>query len=188
MDVRELKEILKRIEELYAAGGASTAANDLRAVARLLEGYEDKSVETFIRETSGSLDRPVERERLPAPFADELIAMYSRRLLTAGIDQAAFDEALKELDESEAGKNEWAAIANRYRNAPTKRTPCLQVQIYPRCSDGNTRRPYRTTGSEQQALDHRSAHEVAPSGLIHEGAHRPGRSLGRTPAHVLAFR
>jgi len=122
MDVRELKEILKRIEELYAAGGASTAANDLRAVARLLEGYEDKSVETFIRDTSASLDRPVERERLPAPFADELIAMYSQRLLTAGIDQAAFDEALKDLDESEAGKDEWAAIANRYRNAPTKRT------------------------------------------------------------------
>ena len=122
MDVRELKKILKRIEELYAAGGADAAANDLRAVARLLEGYEDKSVEAFIADTKASLDKPVERERLPAPLGDELVAIHSDRLLTAGIDQAAFDGALKELDESEAGKDEWAAIANRYRNAPTKRT------------------------------------------------------------------
>ena len=122
MDVRELKEILKRIEELYAAGGASTAANDLRAVARLLEGYEDKSVKAFIADTKASLERPVERDRLPAPLGDELVAVHSDDLLAAGIDPAAFDTALKELDESEAGKDEWAAIANRYRNAPTNRT------------------------------------------------------------------
>jgi hypothetical protein len=122
MDVKELKEILKRIEELYAAGGADTAANDLRAVARLLEGYEDKSVEAFITDTKESLDRLVERESLPAPLGDELVAIHSDRLLAARIDQVAFDAALAKLDESEAGKAEWAAIANRYRNAPTKRT------------------------------------------------------------------
>ena len=67
--------------------GADTAANDLRAVARLLEGYEDKSVEAFITDTKESLDRLVERESLPAPLGDELVAIHSNRLLAAGIDQ-----------------------------------------------------------------------------------------------------
>jgi hypothetical protein len=120
MDVRELKEILKRIEELYAAGGASTAAKDLRAVARLLEGYEGKNLETFIADTKAFLEKP--KEGSSQTTDDEMVASSADRLLAAGIDQAAFDAALKELDESPAGKNEWAAIANRYRNAPTNAT------------------------------------------------------------------
>jgi hypothetical protein len=120
MDVRKLKAVLHQIEELYSAGGAATAAKDLRSVARLLDGYEETSVEAFIAETKVLLDKP------PAPASSQidvaLVSRYSDRLLEAGTDEAKFEAALKELDEARGGKGEWAAIANRYRNAPTNGT------------------------------------------------------------------
>jgi hypothetical protein len=119
VDVGELKAVLHQIEELYSAGGAAAAAKDLRSVARLLDGYEGKSVEAFIADTKVLLDKPA----LASSQIDEaLVLRYSDRLLEAGVDEAKFEAALKELEKARAGKGEWAAIASRYRNAPTNGT------------------------------------------------------------------
>jgi hypothetical protein len=118
MEIRELKRALERIRSLYAAAGVTSAAKDLRGVAQLLEGHDDKSVENFIAETSELLNRA--SGRTTATVDEERVAIHVDRLLAAGIDQAAFDTALGKLDSDDlVGKGEWAAIANRYRNAPT---------------------------------------------------------------------
>jgi hypothetical protein len=124
MNVTELKAVLHRLEELYVAGGASAAAKDLRSIATLLEGHENKSLDAFIDETRSLLDRPKGPAPAPKPATNnELVASYSDRLLTADIDQSKFDSILAELDKDKrTSRHEWFAIANRYRNAPTNGT------------------------------------------------------------------
>jgi hypothetical protein len=120
MDIKQLKSALERIESLYAAAGAASAAKDVRSVARLLDGHEGQSVEEFIAETNELLNRA---SPPTAAVDEERIARHANRLLAAGVDQNAFDTELRELDNDVSiGKVEWAAIANRYRNAPTNGT------------------------------------------------------------------
>ncbi len=122
MNVAELKAVLERLEDLYAAGGATAAAKDLRSIASLLDGYESKSVDTFIAETRDLLDRPKTSTVKPSAKA-ELVVLYSDKLLAAKTDQRGFEAAMFEMDDdSRVGKLEWFGIANRYRNEPTKGT------------------------------------------------------------------
>ena len=120
MDIKELKRALERLEDLYAAAGAAAAAKDLRSVSKLLDGHDAKSVDAFISETNELLAQSTGRK----PAADQArVDIHADRLLAAGIDQEKFDAALAELDGDDAlGKLDWAAIANRYRNAPTNAT------------------------------------------------------------------
>lgn len=121
MNIKELKAALERIESLYAAAGATSAAKDLRSVASLLEGHDEKSVEAFIAETNEVLAKASSPKTAVAD--EERVSYHANRLLAAGIDQATFDLALVELDRDDSvGKPEWAEIANRYRNAPTNGT------------------------------------------------------------------
>lgn len=121
MTVEQLKKILERIEDLYAAAGSISAAKDLRGVAQLLEGHESKTVDAFIDETNELLSRSPPTKRGAVDGA--LVSCHSDRLLAAGIDSAAFDAALAQMDNDlSLGKPEWAAIANRYKNAPTNGT------------------------------------------------------------------
>ncbi len=121
MDVKELRAALERIESLYAAAGSTAAAKDLRSVADLLEGYEEKRVETFIAETKEILDKPAATRTSTVDL--ERVTRHADQLLAADIDQVAFDKALGQLDADPlVRKGEWAAIANRYRNAPTNGT------------------------------------------------------------------
>jgi hypothetical protein len=119
MKTDEFKAILKRLEELYAAAGTAGPANDIRSVARLLDGSEGKTLDEFIAETRALLESP--RSQPAATSADhELVAKYSARLLEAGTDQAAFDATLGALDvDHQLKPADWYAIANRYRNAPS---------------------------------------------------------------------
>jgi len=121
MNVTELKAVLKRLEELYSAGGASGAAKDLRTIAGLLDGHEAKSLDTFIEETRSLLDQSKAAPARAKPNTNEqLVAGYSNRLIEAGTDQAHFEPILAELDmDKRTTRAEWFAIANRYRNAPT---------------------------------------------------------------------
>jgi hypothetical protein len=51
------------------------------------------------------------------------VSTHADRLLAAGIDATAFDLALAKLDkDASISKADWAAIANRYKNAPTAAT------------------------------------------------------------------
>jgi len=124
--VPELKAVLKKLEELYAAAGASAPAKDLRSIAGLLDGHEDKSLDAFIDETRSLLDKPKSAAVSKAPKAaanDELVVWYVDRLLGAGIDQAQFEPLLAELDKDKrTSRTEWFAIANGYRNTPTNGT------------------------------------------------------------------
>lgn len=124
MNVTELKAVLKRLEELYAAGGATAPAKDLRSISGLLDGHESKSVDAFINETRTLLDQPKAVASMAKPAAnDELVTVYAERLLGAGIDQSRFEPILAELDKDKrTSRLEWFAIANRYRNAPTSGT------------------------------------------------------------------
>ena len=122
MNVTELKTVLQRLEELYAAGGASAPAKDLHSIAGLLDGHESKTVEAFIAETRKLLEQP-KKTTAKLSLDDALVVAYSDRLLGAGIDQSKFDPILVELDgDKSASKGEWFAIANRFRNAPTNAT------------------------------------------------------------------
>lgn len=121
VNVKVLRAALERLESLYAASGSSAAAKDLRSVAHLLEGHDEKSVEQFIADTKELLDRPATARTTRLDL--ERTNWHAERLLAAGVDQGAFDQALSELDaDPQVGKAEWAAIANRYRNAPTSGT------------------------------------------------------------------
>lgn len=121
MDIRQLKNALQRIQSLYAEAGATTAAKDLCSVAQLLDGHDEKSVESFIAETNELLAKAYSPKT--ANVQDERIAHHAHRLLEAGIEQRIFDTSLGELDNDElVGKPEWSAIANLYRNAPTNGT------------------------------------------------------------------
>ena len=121
MDIRQLKNALQRIQSLYAEAGATTPAKDLRSVAQLLDGHDEKSVEAFIAETNELLAKASSPKT--ANVQDERAAQHATRLLESGIDQRIFDTALSELDNDvSASKAEWATIANLYRNAPTNGT------------------------------------------------------------------
>lgn len=121
MDIKELKRALERLEDLYAAAGAAAAAKDLRSVSKLLDGHDGKSVDAFIAETNELLAQTTERKTFDVDHGR--VDVHADRLLAAGIDQQKFDAAMAELDDDDAlGKPEWAAIANRYRNAPTNGT------------------------------------------------------------------
>lgn len=133
MNVTELKAVLQQLEELYAAGGASAPAKDLRSIASLLDGHESKSVDVFINETRALLDQPKGTQSTSKANAnDELVVSYSDRLLGAGIDQTLFEPILAELDKDKrASRIEWFAIANRYRNAPTNGTFAFKFKSIP---------------------------------------------------------
>jgi hypothetical protein len=127
MNVTELKAVLAKLEALYAAGGASAAAKDLRSIAGLLEGHEEKSLDVFIEETRSLLDQPkssaAATRASKAPANDALVASYVERLLGSGIDQVQFEPILTELDaDKRTSRTEWFAIANGYRNTPTSGT------------------------------------------------------------------
>ena len=119
MEIKELRAALKRIEDLYAAAGAAVAAKDLRSIAQLLDGHDGKSVDAFITETRELLSSPT-AAKATAPDMN-CVTLHAKRLLAAGIDQIAFDAAIGDVDADKAVKKpEWAAIANRYLNAPTQ--------------------------------------------------------------------
>ena len=119
MKIEEFKAVLERLEELYAAAGMAAPAKDVRAIARLLEGSEGKSVDEFIADTKDLLERPRAVEAT-AVVDEHRVSTHSGRLLGAGTDQTAFQGALEALDQDAGlGPGEWYAIANRYRNAPS---------------------------------------------------------------------
>ncbi len=111
MDVKDLKNILLRLEELYAAGQATGAATDIAAVSSLLDGHDDKTVETFLDEVKLKL----------RPLSDiERVDLHVKRLLDAGLDQARFDANLSAIGhDRKVLKAMWFAIANEYRNRPS---------------------------------------------------------------------
>jgi hypothetical protein len=121
MDTKELKTVLERIQSLYEAGGAATAAKELQSVVGMLDGHDGQSVEDFIAETQRLLTKTTTTQSQISNA--EVVDVHAERLIAAGLDWSRFTAALEALDsDRNAKKPEWAAIANRYRNAPANGT------------------------------------------------------------------
>jgi hypothetical protein len=120
MNVDELKSVLARLGQLYAAAGATAAAKDFETVVRIFDGHEYKTVDEFVSETTEFLKQGATLKKV-VTVNEAAIATYSQRLLDAGLDQVAFAEILEALDRDKTIKKvEWASIANVYINAPSK--------------------------------------------------------------------
>jgi hypothetical protein len=123
MKIEEFKAVLKRLEQLYLAAGATGPAKDLQSITRLLEGHEGKSLDEFIAETIAVLAGPSEPEKKIDVNDQQRVAVHAQRLLDAGTNESAFQAALEALDQDRGlRKVDWIAIANKYRNAPTGAT------------------------------------------------------------------
>ena len=118
MEMKELRRIFDRLRSIYTSAGAAGPADDLSKVAKVLEKHEHLSVDAFVAETKSRL---AELDRPPAEELDEdVIASYTRRLLSAGADRKEFETAFSELRTSKAvTKSTLDAIANRYLNEPS---------------------------------------------------------------------
>jgi hypothetical protein len=124
MQVKVLKRLFGRLRDSYSAVGADEPARDMRRIADLLQGHEDKPVEEFVAEIRAMLhgDEPVPSERAPR-IVTEVVERHVRGLLGAGVDRTAFEAAMAHLDDDgDVGKIELFAIANRYRNEPSAGT------------------------------------------------------------------
>jgi hypothetical protein len=129
MQVKRLKKLFERLRDSYSAAGADEPASDMRRVAGLLRGHEDRTVDEFVAETKTLLDGQPSTTEQPTQGADELVAKHVRRLLDAGTDQSAFDAALDELEnDAEVRKVELFAIANGYRNEPSGGTHVIKFK------------------------------------------------------------
>src|SRR5262245_24055745 len=98
MDVRKLKRILVRLRDSYSAVGASRPAKDVSAVAGLLRGHEDRSVEAFVGETEVLLSNATSAVVNRREPSNNVVAKHVHRLLSVGADRSAFDEAMIALE------------------------------------------------------------------------------------------
>ncbi len=122
INVGELKEILERIQGLYALAGANGPAADFKRLIATLSGHEESSVEQFVEETRTLLglgaDRP--KPKKPEGSNEKIVEEHVRRLLDAEANRPAFDTAVTKLKEdTRVQRADLLAIANRYLNEPT---------------------------------------------------------------------
>lgn len=119
MNIKEIQRVIEQLEELYAAAGAVGPAKDLKSVSRMLDGHGDKSIEDFVFETKALLagENPRRRE---IEVDTDAVEIHSKNLLSAANDPVRFDASFAEIEsDARIGRLEWAAIANRFLNAPT---------------------------------------------------------------------
>ena len=123
MNVGELKEILERIQEVYALAGAKGPAADFARLLTSLNGHEEETVDEFVDETRRLLMRPTSKTRTKVKregVNDEVVDEHVRRLLLAGSSSSAFEAAMTKLrNDSRVPRAELFVIANRYLNDPT---------------------------------------------------------------------
>src|SRR5262245_20614737 len=94
MSIRAFKSVLDLLERLYAAGGATAQAKDLRNISNLLNGHENKAVDTYVAEIKAALAADQPGRAQDAGDQDAVVTQHAQRLLAAGTDQEAFDTAL----------------------------------------------------------------------------------------------
>lgn len=121
MQLSRLKRIFERLTDSYAAAGAEEPAKDMRRVADLLKGHEQRTVDDFVAETRKALDAGgFTSAKQRSKINDDVVARHTSSLLSAGADRSAFDAAVGAIDaDDQVGKLELFAIANRYRNQPS---------------------------------------------------------------------
>ena len=122
MNVRELQDVLLKLEGVYASAGATKQAGSIAMLAKTIGGRPELSVDELISEirlklsVGGPVGTLVSKE--PALNA-AIVADYSERLVLAGTDRTQFDHAFTALkNDINVKSNECFAIANRYKNQP----------------------------------------------------------------------
>ena len=125
INVGELKEILERIQDLYALAGANGPAADFKRLITTLAGHEEFSVEQFVEETRTLLGLNADRAKPKKPKGsnEKVVEEHIGRLLNAGVNRSAFDAAMSKLrEDARVQRADLSAIANRYLNEPTSGT------------------------------------------------------------------
>lgn len=122
MNVRELQDALRKLENVYELGGSKKQAGSVAAVVKSIDGDPDLSVDELIAQIRRKLsasegdaaDVAARKPEVPA-----VVDQYARRLAEAGTDRSQFDELFAKLKSDPAAKAvECFAIANRYKNDP----------------------------------------------------------------------
>jgi hypothetical protein len=123
MDVRQLRQTLEALVEVYREGGAAKTANQISDLVAVLEPHEGKTITALTDElkraasTDPIVDSPVRRSTKDADLA--LAEPHATALLSAGTDTEQFDRAMANMKADKAVRiAEVAEIANRYKNAP----------------------------------------------------------------------
>jgi hypothetical protein len=123
MNVGELKEILERIQEVYALAGAKGPAADFARLLTSLNGHEEETIDDFVDETRRLLMRPSAKSRTKVKregVNEEVVDEHVRRLLLASSSRSSFEGAMVKLqNDTRVGKGELLVIGNRYLNDPT---------------------------------------------------------------------
>jgi hypothetical protein len=121
-NVRELKEVLERIQEVYALAGAKGPAADFCRLLASLNGHEEETIDEFVESTRALLSPSTrgspktKRQGANQAVVDE----HARRLIAAASSPTAFEAAMAKLkSDSRVEKAELGDIANRYLNDPT---------------------------------------------------------------------
>ncbi len=108
MGVMELKTALMRIAGLYGAAGSKDAAQDLRAVAGLMQETRASDVGELAAEITDAL----------AP-AERLVQAYIERFSKADVDRSAFAKVLADLKaDRNMTKADVGKIATAYSGDP----------------------------------------------------------------------
>ena len=121
MNVRELQDVLRKLEAVYVSGGAKKQAGSVAALAKAIDGTPEMSIEQLIDEIRLKLSINVSIEGSRSQIIDEgLVDAFAKRLAAVGTDRRSFDILFAELKGSPVVRAaECSAIANRYRNDPT---------------------------------------------------------------------
>jgi hypothetical protein len=123
MNIKELRSILERLQEIFAFAGNRQSANDLRSVVEALGDSEDKTVEGFVSETKSLMGS--QSVVLPETYeaGDGRVAYHLRKLLDAKANREAFESALGAIQgDARVSKEQLFEIANGYFNEPTGST------------------------------------------------------------------
>ena len=120
MNVKELQEALRLVEQMYAAGGAQKQASEVHGLVSALDPHGGKSVEDFVREMGALLDSKPAAKRSVIGFDEAIVGRHTAALLDAATDRSKFDAAFSAVKADKAVKiAEMGEIANRFKNTPS---------------------------------------------------------------------
>jgi hypothetical protein len=121
MNVRELQDVLHKLEDVYASAGAKKQAGSVAALAKSLDGNPELSIDELVANIRQKLSSSSSGKPVAETVIDlALVAEYAAGLASAGTDRAGFDQVFEQMKIDPAVKiAEIYAIANRYKNDPT---------------------------------------------------------------------
>jgi len=133
VNVGSFRQAICELADILAASGAGNKSQNLRAVAKLLEGHDEEAVEEYLAKLRRQLCESKPRRTQSSEINADAVAQYVRRLQDAGSGKAEFDAILADLRKDETvRKAEADAIAHGYtagrRQWPTKHEALAAIE------------------------------------------------------------